>query len=419
MGNIKLAYSTFGLTRLDFAAALDAVARAGYDGVEISFHRDQFNPFSIDDADLAQIRSQLDQLRIQPACVATAAHFFNPMTPHEPSLMAVEAAGRKRRIGLVKRGIHVARRLGAPLVTFGSGFIRPEHLARPDIDPGERLAESIHECIAAIGDDEDITLLIEPEPGMYIETTDQALALVEQVNSPRFGLHVDLCHAYCSEHDLAGALEKAAPHTRYLHVSDAQAGYNLKVVNDRPDLAIDLNTARTLVHFEDDSEFLLLDENHPVHFYESAPDRARRGRIEALMTQAGIDREPQGIEYSGLYAGPSMLDDEIFTWMISQPGLSFDVLERTRPIVGWLRGVRAPQRVDKMVANTLTGIVHFHDIPGRGTLDFETCFRTLARSGFSGYGAIELYHHIESWQTALDDSRQHLLPLIDAAGASS
>src|SRR5690625_6357203 len=136
------------------------------------------------------------------------------------------------------------------------------------------------------------------------------LALVEQDNSPLFGLHVDLCHANCSEHDLAGALEKAAPHTRYLHVSDAQAGYNLKVVNDRPDLAIDLNTARVLVHFEDDSEFLLLDENHPVHFYESAPDSARRGRIEALMTQAGIDLEPQGVEYSCLVDGPLALSED-------------------------------------------------------------------------------------------------------------
>ena len=37
---IRLAYSTFGLTKLPFLDAIDAVARAGYEGVEISFHRD-------------------------------------------------------------------------------------------------------------------------------------------------------------------------------------------------------------------------------------------------------------------------------------------------------------------------------------------------------------------------------------------
>ena len=124
MGAIRLSYSTFGLTNLDFMDALEAVDRAGYAGVEIAFHRDQFNPFDIDDDYLARVRRRLDELQVQPACVATGSHFFDPQRPHEPSLMAVERAARKRRIDLVKRGIHVARRLGVPLVSFGSGFIR-------------------------------------------------------------------------------------------------------------------------------------------------------------------------------------------------------------------------------------------------------------------------------------------------------
>ena len=49
--------------------------------------------------------------------------------------MTPDLAGRKRRIDLVKRGIHVARQLGVSLVTFGSGFIRDEHVSNPQIDP--------------------------------------------------------------------------------------------------------------------------------------------------------------------------------------------------------------------------------------------------------------------------------------------
>ncbi|MES1153884.1 MAG: TIM barrel protein, partial [Rhodanobacter sp.] len=120
---IQLSYSTFGLTNLSFAEAIDAVARAGYAGIELSFHRDQFNPFNLGEADLDAVRARLDAARIVPACVATASHFFTPSRPHEPSLMTLDVAGRKRRIDLVKRGIRVARRLGVRLVTFGSGFI--------------------------------------------------------------------------------------------------------------------------------------------------------------------------------------------------------------------------------------------------------------------------------------------------------
>jgi sugar phosphate isomerase/epimerase len=410
MGAIQLSYSTFGLTGLDFLAAVDAVDRAGYDGVEIAFHRDQFNPFDLDDDDLARVRRHLDGLRVQPACIATASHFFTPSRPHEPSLLAIERAGRKRRIELVKRGIHVARQLGVPLVTFGSGFLRDEHVAHPQIDPGELLADSIGECLREIRDDEDITLLIEPEPGMYIETLAQGLALLREVGSPKFKLHVDLCHAYCSEPDYIAALAQAAPQTRYLHISDAPLGYNLKIVEDADTLAFDLAAASVLVHFPDTADYLLVDRDHPIHFRDGAPTRARQAHIDDLLARAGVTVPLAVVDYASLYAGASPLDDEIFTWSISVPGLSYDVLERARPVVAWLRGARHPPLVERMLANTRTGIAHFHEIPGHGALDFAASFKALAEHGFAGYGSVELYHHVAAWALALIDSHRYLAP---------
>ncbi|MFO3797602.1 MAG: sugar phosphate isomerase/epimerase family protein, partial [Anaerolineales bacterium] len=218
---IQLCYSTFGMTKLNFIEAIEAVDRAGYAGVELAFHRDQFNVFNLSDDDLEAIRKRFETLRARPACVATASHFFTPSRPHEPSLMSPDLAGRKRRIDLIRRGIHVARKVGAPFVTFGSGFIREEHLLHPEVNPHELLVDSIHQCLRALREDDDITLLIEPEPGMYIETVAQAIRLVDDVNSPRFRLHIDLCHMYCSEKDFITELAHVAPYTRYLHVSDA------------------------------------------------------------------------------------------------------------------------------------------------------------------------------------------------------
>ena len=56
---IDLAYSSFGLTRLPFLDAIDAVARAGYAGMEIAFHRDHFNPFDLGDDDLGAVKHRL------------------------------------------------------------------------------------------------------------------------------------------------------------------------------------------------------------------------------------------------------------------------------------------------------------------------------------------------------------------------
>src|SRR5574337_743535 len=228
MGKVQLSYSTFGLTNLDFLAAIDAVAAAGYEGIEISFHRDQFNPFDLSDDDLATVRRRLATAGVTGACVATASHFFDPLRPHEPSLMDPDLAGRKRRIDLVRRGIHVARQLG-------------------------------------------VTLLIEPEPGMLIETIDDGLALVNEIDSPHFRLHVDLCHAYCSEPDYIAELARAAPLTRYLHISDTRQGYNLKIVRDADELTFDLGFASTLVYFPQSADYLLVDAAHPLYFSDEPP----------------------------------------------------------------------------------------------------------------------------------------------------
>lgn len=408
MGEIRLSYSTFGLTNLDLLDAVDAVGEAGYAGIELSFHQRQFNPFEIGDDSLKLLRSRLQAARLEPACVATASHFFTPSRPHEPSLISLELAGRKRRIDLIRRGVRIARQLGVPLVTFGSGFIRDEHIKNPSVNPRDLLVDGIRECLREIRDDEDITLLIEPEPGMLIETLEQGLSLIEEIGSPRFRLHVDICHAYCSESNYIAALAAAAPLCRYLHVSDARQGYNLKIVEDAQDLTFNMDFASHLVYFPDTADYLLVDRNHPLYFCDADPARERLRRVDDLLARAGVQKAPRYVAYTSLYAGPSHLDAEIFTYLISVPGLSHDVLERARPVIAYLRGAGNPRLVGRMVANTLTGIAHFHEIPGEGTLDFAASLEALTRNGFSGYASVELYHHIGSWKEALTESYRHL-----------
>lgn len=408
---IELSYSTFGLTNLGFLDAIEVVDQVGYPGIELSFHRDQFNPFNITDDDLANIKRKLDRLRVRPACVSTASHFFTPSRPHEPSLMSLDVAGRKRRIDLVKRGIDVARKLEVPLVTFGSGFIREEHVINPSVSLRELLIDSIQRCLAEIRDDEDITLLIEPEPGMFVETIEQGLSLVEAVDSPKFQLHLDMNHNYCSEHDYIGALEKAAPHTRFLHVSDSQEGYNLKIVKMADDLNLDLDFASYLIYFPDSADYLLVDRNNPLYFFDDPVTPKQKKQIGKILDQAGVKIEVDYVDYNQLYAGETEFDNEIFVYLISIPALSFDVLERAKPIIAYLRSTinkEGKPYMEKMVANTLTGIVHFHEIPGEGTMDLAASFKALADNGYSGYASVELYHHVQSWEKALDDSFRHL-----------
>ena len=412
---IKLSYSTFGLANVDFLDSISEVDKAGYPGIELAFHRDQFNPFNLTDDYVAAIKKRLATANVKAACVATASHFFTPSRPHEPSLMSPDTAGRKRRIDLVRRGIDLARKLDIPLVTFGSGFIRDEHVSNPSVNARELLVDSIHQCLKLVRDDEDITLLIEPEPGMFIETTEQGLSLINEVNSPKFQLHVDMCHMYCSDKDYVGALAQAAPYARFLHVSDARQGYNLKILKMADNLKLDLGFANYLIYFPESAEYLLVDADNPIYFHDAKPSKEQEKRIQDILDSVNINKQPALVDYNKLFAGASPFDDEIFTYLISVPGLSYDVLERARPIIIYLRSTRNAEGkllMDKMVANTLTGIVHFHEIPGEGTMDFAASFKALADNGFSGYASVELYHHVASWEKALNDSFSHLSKFV-------
>ena len=66
-------------------------------------------------------------------------------------------------------------------------------------------------------------LLIEPEPGLLLETTDEYLEVAERVDAPSIGLNFDIGHAFCVKEDLPAAIAKLAPQIRHYHVEDINA----------------------------------------------------------------------------------------------------------------------------------------------------------------------------------------------------
>jgi hypothetical protein len=170
------------------------------------------------------------------------------------------------------------------------------------------------------------------------------------------------------------------------------------------------------VYFPETADFLLLDRCHSIYFYDEKPGSQQTKIAEDLAGSLNIPVPVAYVDYNSLYQGTTDFDDEVFTYLISVPRLSFDVLERARPIIIYLRSTKnagGKLLMDKMVANTITGIVHFHEIPGEGTLDLASSFKALQDNGFTGYASVELYHHVASWQKALTDSFNHLSHYTD------
>ncbi len=409
---MKLSYSTNGLVNLDILTAISVVKDAGYDGVELAFDVKQFNPLTLTHSQLIEIKQCLAKKRISPACIQTASMPFLKDRPHEPSIICLDKAGRKQRIHMIKKGIEIAKFLHSPIVTFGSGFIRDEHILNRDINPQEILIEGIEECMKDLGGE--ITLVIEPEPGMYIETLDQALSLIKSVNSDYFKLHIDLCHLYCSENDYISSLREAIPYTRYLHISDTSQGCNVKLYTYTPHLKFDFLFSNYLIYFPETCDFLFLTKGESIYFYSGEFDKVVNERAKKLIDQKAVHY----VNYDTLDFKISSLEKEINTYIVSVSELSFCVLDRAKPILHYLRThpyhKNGTNILDKKIANTLTGKVHYHDIPGVGEIDFTKCFQILTENNFDGYATVELYHHINTWESALKQSIKSLKNYLNA-----
>ncbi len=421
----KLSYSTNGLTKLDLFQAITNVKNAGYDGVELSFQYGQFDPFALSPNDLSKIKYFFEKNIISPVCISTASTFFLSKTAHEPSLLNLNAEKRTQRINLIKKGIDIAKTIGAPIVSFQSGYLRAEHSESSSIDLQELLVNGINNCLQTIGN---IILVIEPEPGMYIETIDDAISLINIVNSPNFRLHLDICHAYCTEVDYIKSIVNAEKYIEYMHLADIKEGYKLKFisVHEYIEIAgnINLNSSGYLVYIEKSDEFVLLTkESGGFVFFNGDRNRIKSGD-EQILESIFIDNNkhinfiPIQIVKNAIINNDIILETKAY--LDSVAGIKYEIIEKSVPILRYIRNQEsASPIITKPICNTIKGKVHYHEFPGKGEIDFNAVFIALETIKYSGYVTVELYNHSEVWEEVLPKSRKYLTTFMPNYGSST
>src|SRR5262249_34943563 len=105
-----------------------------------------------------------------------------------PSWIEPDKHYRQVRIDHTQRALTLARELGAPCITTEP--------AGP-VEPGGSWKQALQlfgeglKPVAEHAEKEGVLLLIEPEPGLLIETADQFLELMQHIHSPAIGLNFD------------------------------------------------------------------------------------------------------------------------------------------------------------------------------------------------------------------------------------
>ncbi|HEY2157954.1 MAG TPA: sugar phosphate isomerase/epimerase family protein, partial [Isosphaeraceae bacterium] len=191
---IRLAFSTNAYLRFPFDEAAARIAAAGYEGLELMADVPHAWPAGLLDGPKRAIQDAMQRHGLEFSNVN--AFMMNAVADHRqpywyPSFIEPDEGYRRVRIDHTRRAIDLCAELGAPHITTEPGGPMAPGQSRPSaidlfVEVLKPLAEHAH--------NEGVLLLIEPEPELLLETTDQYLEIAERLNAPSIGLNFDVGH---------------------------------------------------------------------------------------------------------------------------------------------------------------------------------------------------------------------------------
>jgi len=213
--NLSFGYNTNGFAHHKLEDALETIADCGYRGVALTLDNYHCNPFTVEPADLNRLRQLLDKLQLRVVIETGARYLLNPQRRHHPTLVSSE--GRQIRLEFLRRAVDIAADLHAECVSFWSGTPDaevPEHQAWDWLVTGcLQLAEHSKR--------RGVQLAFEPEPGMLVDDMAKFEVLKKHISSARFGLTLDIGHAFCTETiPFRQVYGKSANLVRNVHIED-------------------------------------------------------------------------------------------------------------------------------------------------------------------------------------------------------
>ncbi len=192
---IRLGYGTNGFAGHRLADACAVIAGLGYEGVALTLDQPHLDPFADDvAAQIAYARRTIDSHGLACVVETGSRYVMDPWYKHEPTL--VSDGDRSRRIDLLRRAVRIAHELGAEAMSCWSGTV-PDGVS--EAEAWRRVTDGLGPVLddaAQLG----VTCCFEPEPGMFVATVDDALALRERLGAPdQLRLTIDLGHLVCNE----------------------------------------------------------------------------------------------------------------------------------------------------------------------------------------------------------------------------
>jgi len=217
---MKLAFSSNAYLRFSFNDAAKKIGKLGYQGIEIMADVPHAWPAFMLEEQKQGIRDSLKSNNLEISNINSfMMHAVNDSRQRYwyPSWIEPDKHYRQIRIDHTMRCLTMAKELGAPCITTEPGG--PVE-AGASWNAGLKLFVEMLKPVIEHAEKEGVLLLIEPEPGLLIETADQFLEFMGHIKSPMVGCNFDIGHSYCVGDDPASTIPRLAKYIKHFHLED-------------------------------------------------------------------------------------------------------------------------------------------------------------------------------------------------------
>ncbi len=276
----KLAFSTNAYTNSSITTAIEQIADHGYLGVELLADQPHayLPEFTVDKQEaVTELLEEVD-LTVSNINANTAMGYYPDGPPSaffEPSLCTATVEDREWRIDYTKQAIDFAEATNSPSICVASGTTLP---GNPPQKAYENLVSSLQE-ITAYAETKGIEVGIEFEPELLVESVDDVLSLIDDVDHPSLGINLDLGHVAVLGTEPTEAIRRSAGHITGVHLEDIPGGVGGTHYHTIPGDG-DLDFPSIFDTFDDVGYegFVTLE----LYTYPETPDKAARASIEYL-----------------------------------------------------------------------------------------------------------------------------------------
>jgi sugar phosphate isomerase/epimerase len=211
-------YSTNAFVKFTLLEAIDRIAGLGFKGVEIMGDRPHLYPPDYSDADLDRIRQALEETDLKVTNLNSFTLFAVGDT-YLPSWIEPDPQRREIRIRHTRDSLRTARRLGCANISVPPGG------PLKDMSRGEafRLFHEGLDKVVPLAEELDVKILIEPEPQLLMENTQEFKSFIQDVRSVVVGLNFDIGHFFCAGEDPGKAFEELFEWIGHVHLEDIAA----------------------------------------------------------------------------------------------------------------------------------------------------------------------------------------------------